>query len=129
MVPGSTFPSTHMHSMHLKNLDHQANIIFKDIKSWNRFPQYSRCVVMEETCMLVKYHICYQQFCSTVTSKVFCILLHQKSRKTSSLFQKTLLGRHQEKLQVEEATCKVNSIFSRKRKKKPKKQVLETKDL
>lgn len=36
---------------------------------------------MAETCMLVKYHICYQQFCSIVTRKVFCVLLHQKEQK------------------------------------------------
>lgn len=32
-----------MHSVCFKNLDQQANIIFKDIKAWNRFSQHSRC--------------------------------------------------------------------------------------
>lgn len=56
------------------------------------------------------------------------IITSKGKKRASSLLQKILSGRHQEKLQVEEAAYKVNSILSRK-KKTNEKQVLETKDL
>lgn len=66
---------------------------------------------MAETYMLVKYHICYQQFCSIVIRKIFCTLLHQKNKTAAPWFWRILLGSHQKKLQVEEQHLRWTVFF------------------